>query len=169
MKRKIVWWTFTVLCASLILGLSFQSAPQSSGLSQSLAQSLLEQIPAYQALSPAEQVAVLATVHNLLRDIAHVVTFTALSFSASMLARSYAIKRWIVLVFLSCAAFAVLDESVQHFMQAGRAFEFVDLLKDWAGSLLGIGIVAVIVWKIRCGHQEGSSNGVSGTGAGQFN
>ena len=148
----------------MILGLSCQSAPQSSGLSNSLTQSVLEQVLAYQEMTPEEQAVVFAQVHKILREIAHVVTFMALGFSASMLVRSYAICRWISVVFPSCAVFAVLDESVQHFLKAGRTFQLVDLLKDWAGVLLGMTIVALIGRMIRRKHREESGNGVSGTG-----
>ena len=164
MKQKIIWWILTVSCALLILGLSCQSALQSSGLSNSLTQSVLEKVPAYQEMTPEEQAAVFSTVNDLLREIAHVVTFMALGFCASMLARSYAIRRWAAVVFPSCAMFAVLDESVQHFLKAGRTFQLVDLLKDWAGALLGIAIVAVVGRMIRCKQREESGNGVSGTG-----
>ncbi len=161
-----MWWILTVLCALLILGLSCQSALQSSGLSNSLTQSVLEQVPAYQELSPEEQAAVFAKVNKLLRELAHVVTFTALGLCASMLARSYAIRRWMVVVIPACAVFAVLDESLQHALNAGRTFQFKDLLKDWTGSLLGILIVMLIGWVTNRRTLGGQSNGVSGTGAG---
>ena len=165
MKRRIVWWALTIACAVLILTFSCQSGLQSGELSNSLTQSVLEQVLAYQKMTPAEQAVVFAKVYHLLREIAHVVTFMALGFSASMLARSYAIRRWIMVVFSSCVTFAVLDESVQHFLKAGRTFQFVDLLKDWAGALLGIVIVALIGQIIRQNYQEESSDGVSSSGA----
>lgn len=160
-----MWWILTVSCAALILGLSCQSALQSGELSNSLTQSVLEQVPAYQEMTPEEQAVVFAKVHHLLREIAHVVTFMALGVSASMLARSYAIRRWILVVFPSCAVFAVLDESVQHFLKAGRTFQLIDLFKDWAGALFGIVIVVLIGRIFRHKHQEESRNGVSSSGA----
>ena len=148
----------------MILGLSCQSAPQSAELSTSFTQSVLEWIPAYQNLTPEQQMAATATANVLMREIAHIATFTVLGFCASMLVRSYAICRWISVVFPSCAVFAVLDESVQHFLKSGRTFQLVDLLKDWAGVLLGMTIVALIGRMIRRKHREESGNGVSGTG-----
>jgi len=164
MKSRIIWWILTALCALLILGLSSQSASQSSGLSNSLTQSVLEKVPAYQELTPEKQAAVSAKANDILRESAHVVTFMALGFCASMLIRCYAVRHWAAVIFPVLAAFAVLDESVQHFLKAGRAFQLVDLLKDWAGVLLGIAIVAVIGRMIRRKHREESGNGVSGTG-----
>ncbi|MBQ9860769.1 MAG: VanZ family protein [Clostridia bacterium] len=166
MKSRIVWWILTVLCALMILGLSSQSALQSSGLSSSLTQTVLEKVPAYQDLSPEEQEVVFAQVHKLLREIAHVVTFALLGFCASMLARSYALKCWVQSVFPSCALFAVLDESLQHVLGAGRTFQFIDLLKDWAGSLLGIAVVFLMAWVTHRRTVGGGNNGVSGSGAG---
>lgn len=37
-----------------------------------------------------------------------------------------------------CAVYAVFDELHQEFFTDGRAFELVDLAKDWSGSTLGI-------------------------------
>ncbi|MBQ7037754.1 MAG: VanZ family protein [Clostridia bacterium] len=164
MKSRIVWWILTALCALLILGLSSQSASQSSGLSNSLAQSVLEKVPAYQELTPEKQAAVSAKANDILRDIAHVVTFMALGFCASMLIRCYAVRHWAAVIFPVLAAFAVLDESVQHWSNAGRAFQFIDLLKDWLGGLLGMMIVALIGWIIRQRKREESSHGVSSSG-----
>ncbi len=129
-----------------------------------MTQSVLEQVPAYQDLSPEKQVAVSATVNSILREIAHVVTFMALGFCASMLARSYAVRYWTVVVFFPLVMFAVLDESVQHWMNAGRAFQFIDLLKDWLGGLLGMMMVALIERIMRQRKRKEPNDGVSSSG-----
>ena len=166
MIKRIVWWILTILCALMILDFSSQSAAQSSELSNSLTQSVLEKFFAYQNLSPEAQAAVLEQTHILFREIAHIVTFAALGFCASMLARSYALRRWVVVVFSSCVVFAVLDECLQHVLNAGRAFQFIDLLKDWIGSLLGIAVIMLIGWVTHRRILGGQSDGVSGSGAG---
>ena len=49
--------------------------------------------------------------------------------------------------FFICAIYAVTDEIHQEFFVEGRAFELIDLAKDWSGSLLGC--IAVRLGAIR--------------------
>ena len=40
--------------------------------------------------------------------------------------------------FAVCVLYAVTDEIHQEFFVDGRAFELIDLAKDWSGSLIGV-------------------------------
>ncbi len=165
MKSRIVWWISTVCCALLILGFSCQSVSSSKRLSGTITNAVLEQDDTYQDLTQEQQVIKKDSTHKKVRSIAHVMIFTPLAFCVSMLVCSYSIRYWALVAFPSCALFAVVDESVQYLMRAGRTFQFADLIKDWTGSLLGIAIAALILWIIARMHGEETGNGISGSGA----
>lgn len=157
MIQKIIWWLLTVFCLSTIFGFSGQSAAESSQLSGSLTETLLSLIPSYNTLSVEEQTAVVAVAHEILRSVAHVATFAALGFCVYRLTRSYALRRSFFVAFPACVVVAVIDECLQRALAAGRAFEWVDLLKDWSGSLLGIGaavLVGLVIKGIQYSRKE---------------
>ncbi len=149
MIRKIIWWLLTVFCLSTIFGFSGQSAAESSQLSGSLTETLLSLIPSYNILTIEEQAAVAAVAHEVIRSVAHVATFAALGFCTYMLTRSYALRRSFLVAYPSCVIVAVADECLQRALASGRAFEWLDLLKDWSGSLLGIGVAVLIGFVIK--------------------
>lgn len=165
MVRKAIWWTLTLLCAAVILSFSCQTAEQSAGISGSLTNSLLAWIPFFKTLSAEMQQTVQQLVHTWLRAAAHVFTFAVLGFCSAMLARSYRLCRWMIVAFFGCFVFAICDETVQLVLRAGRAFEMVDLLKDWAGSFMGILLVMSGIWIRNRRKREDKSNGISCTGA----
>lgn len=144
MVRKIVWWLLTLFCLSMIFGFSSQSAADSSQVSSSLTETVLSFIPSYNKLSADGQAAVVAVAHEVIRSVAHIATFAALGFCAYMLTRSYALRRSFLVAYPSCVVVAVADECLQLVLAAGRAFEWVDLLKDWSGSLLGVGFAVLV-------------------------
>ncbi len=152
MIRKIIWWVLTVFCLSTIFGFSGQSAAESSQLSGSLTETLLSLIPSYNILSIEEQTAVVAVAHEVIRSVAHIATFAALGFCTYMLTRSYALRHSFLVAYPSCMLVAVADECLQRLLAAGRAFEWLDLLKDWSGSLLGIGIAVLVSFAIKGIH-----------------
>ena len=152
MIRKIVWWVLTVFCLSMIFGFSGQSAAESSQLSGSLTETLLSLVPSYNLLSAEEQLAVVAVAHEIIRSAAHIATFAALGFCVLMLVRSYGLRYSFLVAYPSCILVAVADESLQRALAAGRAFEWVDLLKDWSGSLLGIGVAVLVGFVIKGIH-----------------
>ncbi len=167
MKSRIVWWILTVGCAVLILGLSFQSVSSSVKVSGTITNAVLEQNTAYKEAPPVVQQIKNDELHVTLRSNAHIVLFAVLTFCASMLAKCYTRKWWLVISVPSCMVFAVLDECVQHVRKAGRAFELSDIYRDWLGVLIGIAVAVAAVIVSMIYHRkklEESSHGVSGTG-----
>ncbi len=138
---RTVLWLFTIVCAALILLLSLQPATQSSGLSTGLTATVLRWFSAYRNLPVDQQSAVLATVQVMVRELAHIGEYTVLGFFASWLARSYNRRVWRSLPFT--ALFAVADECVQEWCADGRAFQLIDLVKDWGGCLLGAAAIGL--------------------------
>ena len=169
MIRKIIWWILTVGCVATILGFSLQSVADSIHLSGTVTNIVLEQDAAYQELPPASQEVKNNQLHDKFRNGAHTLLFAALAFCASMLIKCYTKKWWLLISVPSCMAFAVLDECIQQWHNAGRAFELSDIYRDWQGVLVGIVITVAIVFVSWIYHRrmlEESSHGVSGTDAG---
>lgn len=138
---RLLWWALTIACAATITYLSLQPATVSGETSGSLTEQLLSLFSAYRALSAERQAAVLAYTDVFVRAAAHVAEYAALGTFVSALCRTYPLKRRFVWMLAPAALYALLDELVQEFLSEGRAFQFIDLVKDWTGILLGIAFV----------------------------
>ena len=168
-RQRIVWWVLTVACAGVILALSLQSVPQSMQFSGQLTDIVLEQDAEYQTLTGYRKEARNFEVHDKLRNSAHIIIFAPLAFCAGMLARTYTKKGLVPIALPACAAFAIFDEGVQHFRNAGRTFEWADIYRDWQGVLIGVAAAVLVAWILYVYHrrkQGESTYGVSGSGAG---
>lgn len=142
--RRLFWWILTVAWSGCIVYLSLQDASQSASLSTGLTKRILEWFPSYLALPETEQLAVLSHVQGLVRELAHVAEHAVLGLLTALLVHSYRPRRFVAVAFGATAVFAVADECVQEFLSVGRAFQVVDLLKDWLGLLLGIGCIWLV-------------------------
>lgn len=140
---RVLWWALTLAWCGCIVYLSLQDAPQSAALSSGLTKRILEWFSSYRALSVSQQAVVLLKVQDLVRELAHVAEYTVLGALTTLLARSYRVRSWLV-VWGATAAFAVMDECLQEFATVGRAFQVIDLIKDWLGAFLGIGCVWLV-------------------------
>ena len=141
---RVVLWVLTITCAIVILGLSLQTRTESAALSTGLTASLLNMFPSYRDLDPTAQNEILENMHFLIRELAHIVEFTVLSFFASLLAHSYHGNGFWLWSIPATVLFAVVDECVQQWCTVMRSFQVIDLIKDWMGCLVG----AAIVWGI---------------------
>ena len=143
MKKKTVYraflWGLTVGIAGMIFWLSHQTAEQSSALSGGVTEGLLSSLFAFLKLNEVQQ----AVWHAGVRAAAHVATFWLLGISTSLLTRSYALRRWVLITVLSCGGYALFDECHQQWFAAGRTFQIEDIAKDSIGVLLGIAVVAL--------------------------
>lgn len=72
------------------------------------------------------------------RSFAHFFLFLTLGFLLYFTLREFNIKMSFLFAFAICFVYAIFDESYQKLLNQGRAFEAVDLIKDWSGSALGI-------------------------------
>ena len=144
---RTVLWLLTVVCAAAILSLSLQPASGSSALSSGLTHRVLCWFSAYRGLPFDEQARLLGQVQMLVREAAHIAEFMLLSTLASSLAVSYVGRRFWRYSLAATVVFALLDESVQGLFADGRAFQFIDLAKDWLGCALGAVAVGLYVRK----------------------
>ncbi|MBQ6830182.1 MAG: VanZ family protein [Clostridia bacterium] len=155
-KTKTLWrvmlWVLTLAWGGTILGMSLQSGPQSTALSSGFTAWFLHLFKAYNALPEAQQLQVLAQAQAVVRELAHVAEYTLFGFFVSSLWRSYRTCRFSLWSFLSAAVFAVVDECLQEFVSVGRAFQVIDLAKDWLGIAFGIGCTWAVCLVIKRIH-----------------
>ena len=140
--RTALWyrtllWVLSALVMGGILYFSLQNGTQSGALSSSLSHLLLSLFSFYQKLPVLEQESLCLTVSAALRAIGHVAEFTVLGSVLSLLCHSYMPHRFWAISLTAGGIFAVVDECVQRFCTIGRAMEFIDLVKDWCGVILG--------------------------------
>lgn len=141
MIKKIIFWSITLFFAAVIFFFSAQNGAESGGLSGGITKWLLELFPSYKMLGSSGQTQVYDLVQELLRSGAHWFIFLCLGMSAALLAKCYPLRRPFFFAMLGCVLYAVFDELHQGLFSPGRACEFVDLLKDWTGSGMGIAMI----------------------------
>lgn len=132
--KKIIFPILVLLITSGIFFLSLQDASTSNALSSFITQKLL-------ALFSFFDSSRLPLSNHLIREVAHIVEFFLLSFGLmGILYRFHLRLRTCThLTILYTSIIALIDESIQFYYSPGRAFEFIDLLKDCLGMSLAIG------------------------------
>lgn len=151
MAKTIFLWLCTLFFVGLIFFFSAQQGTESAALSGSVTEAVLETIPSFTKLPPENKKTVLQAAQEIFRSMAHFSLFLALGFFVSQLLRCYPLQHPYIFAIIICVIYAVTDELHQELFSSGRAFQLVDLLKDWSGSFLGIGIVA---WWQKIGNKK---------------
>ncbi len=147
--KKALLWTMTSVCFVSIFLLSSQPADSSNSLSRSLVEKSSQ---AAGQLAPSASKTPLAKrvfTNKFFRDAAHVVLFSLLALFIILSLRAQKIRLPFVISGAVCVLYAIVDETYQSRFVDGRSFEFVDLIKDWAGSLTVIAIFSVTVYMLK--------------------
>ncbi len=149
-KGKIIYLVFSWLLVLVILGfifnLSAQDAEESKELSDSLVSKIFQWLQVY-------------IDGELIRKFAHMLEFTALSFSLyNGILATWEIKKAPLISLMLTTICAVGDEIHQIFVP-GRAFQLSDILVDSIGAVIGI-VAYLIMYKIYLRLKErGNKNG----------
>lgn len=146
MKKRFLT-VLVLLWMGLIFWFSAQPSDDSEDMSLEagkLAGQIL--IPEYEEWSQARQLAFAKKIDLPVRKLAHGLEYAVLGLFLTAMYRSYGLdgRRWILISFLSAAAYASTDEFHQLFVP-GRAGKVTDVLIDSAGALIGV----CVVWMIR--------------------
>jgi VanZ family protein len=147
---KIVYlffsWTLVLVVLGFIFNLSAQNAEDSKELSDSIVSKILQWIEVY-------------IDGELLRKIAHMLEFTALSFSLyNAIFVTCELKKLHLISLILTVMCAIGDEIHQIFVP-GRAFQLSDILIDSTGAIIGI-VAYLIMYKIYLIIKErGNKNG----------
>lgn len=132
MKQKI-GLLFILIITLGIFSLSLQDAPTSTELSQGIADKLM-------TTPIANHVPSGYTMNNFIRDLAHMGEFFFLSFCTMLILCLVGcpLSRCVNLTLLYVVFVSFTDELIQYFFSPGRAFEWIDLAKDWTGMFLAM-------------------------------
>ncbi len=142
----ILSWVLVLAILGFIFGLSAQDAEESKELSDSLVSRIFQWLQLY-------------IDGELIRKIAHMLEFTALSFSLyNGIFATWELKKSPLISLLITVICAIGDEIHQIFVP-GRAFQFSDILIDSTGAIIGV-VVYFIMLKIYLNIKErGNKNG----------
>lgn len=139
-KQKIISWAAVIFWMSIIFFLSHQPGSQSSELSLTFVEPLIE---AVEKISPEAGVYI-EEFHTYVRKSAHFIAYLILGILSVNALKASGVQRFrkIFIAFVICLLFAASDEFHQLFID-GRSGEMRDVLIDSAGALVGIGIYSV--------------------------
>lgn len=130
-----------VLCMILIFSLSAHTAAESSKVSGGLIKTIAEILsPGFDQKTSAEQQTTIEQWQFFVRKCAHFTIYALLGVLCLLPASVYIRGRSAVFLSLGIAwLYAVTDEIHQYFVP-GRSCEIRDILIDWAGAALGVGL-----------------------------
>lgn len=140
--KKIIFYIFLLLVTAITLTIFFfslQDAPTSNALSTQITSRIMPIIKTLlidiKALSflPLDP-------HTLLRELAHITEFFILAFCMILTLHFTRLtsRQCAYLTLLYTVLISILDELIQRYFSSGRAFQFIDLAKDWLGMSLAI-------------------------------
>lgn len=153
-KKHIIWrvlpWAAVVLWMAVIFLFSTQTGEQSGDLSGGLTERLAAVLtPGWETLSAAEQAKRLDIWHLLIRKAAHVTEFAILGgLLMNAWTRQHRCAGWRQAALAAgCGLlWAASDELHQAFVP-GRGPAVTDVLIDFGGVLLGVGLIWAILYK----------------------
>ncbi len=141
MGKKICSILLLCLWMGLIFQLSAQPAKESSALSSSVKQKVIEVIKKVFPDFDAEQETapdISAALTTIVRKTAHFCLYLILGILALWTAKCFELKRYpCLLAFLFCVLYAISDEVHQVFV-LGRAGRVSDVCIDSAGASIGV-------------------------------
>lgn len=150
LNKKYFYVFLTVLWIGFIFSLSLQTAEVSSATSSKVGRTIIENSPS----KISEKIDVMPTFkwrqfHNRLRTCAHFTEYFVLGILVYLTIKQTMVVHKVGIATVFCMIVAVSDETVQWFVD-GRATELSDMLVDSCGSLIGIGVIYIIVSRIMC-------------------
>lgn len=129
--------TLILVWMGVIFYFSSQTAIQSNGLSMGITEKVIDK-----AGSLATDAVGIMKLDEVIRSLAHGGIFFVLGLLVGFACRRIGRWGWLMAIGI-CVLYSICDEAHQIFVP-GRGYEFVDLMKDWVGSGLGIGAVWVV-------------------------
>ena len=148
MVKKIILWFAVIGMSAVIFGFSSGTGEQSSGMSEKIAESIVENIEEIIEIDINERASLFETIHLIVRKGAHFSEFAILGILSFMLAGSYgfSVNVCTVSALLYCLIFAACDEIHQLFVD-GRAGRITDVFIDFAGSFVGVVLCRLLCCK----------------------
>lgn len=142
----VLSWLLVLVILGFIFSLSAQDAEESKELSDSLVNRIFQWIELY-------------IDGELIRKFAHMLEFTALSFSLyNAILTTFELKK-AHLISLALTVICAVGDEIHQFFVPGRAFQLSDILIDSIGAIIGV-VAYLIMYKIYLIIKErGNRNG----------
>lgn len=153
--KKYLYSFISLLWIGVIFSFSLQNAEVSSATSKKVGQVIIESsLPVVSKKFDAMSTSELRQFYRILREYAHFIEFFILGVLIYLTLREYAMVHKVGKGIAMCLMVAVLDETLQVFVE-GRARELSDMMLDAYGSILGVAIIYVITnINIRIGSEK---------------
>ena len=167
-KRKIcavILWIMLLFWMAFIFSMSSQEASKSSKSSGEVIETILKIVkPDYESLTATEKYDLIDSLQFIVRKIAHFTGYTIIGIlSYWALFSTFSLKgdnnrtyKIIIFALLIGLLYSVSDE-IHQFFVPGRSCELRDVIIDFSGVTLGVGLsfaVLVIVRKIRSKNEK---------------
>ena len=145
MRKRKVLWIITIFWAVAIFCFSAQPAEDSSKLSNSITQKIIDGVSELQFDKSDKQEMMDTAVKVIVRKTAHFFLYFILGILVLALVRNYPVKTGyaILIALLICLLYAATDEFHQRFVQ-GRSCELRDMGIDGLGACLGFAMTYII-------------------------
>lgn len=141
MKKLFIWLLpFLITCGIFIL--SLQDAPTSNTFTRTITEY-------FTTLFPSLPIYSISNFNHLLREVGHVLEYLLLSFCMlwAFYKMRFSFVKNVLFTLFSVVIISLIDEIVQELYSPGRAFQFIDLAKDWLGMLVAILIFYIFTQK----------------------
>ena len=129
--KRIVCWLLMAVCLTGIFLLSSQPGEVSNNLSTGIIEKGTQIAPGVQEKPNIRW----WRVNAYFRGIAHIVVFSLLALFLTLALTTQNIRHPYLTAAVFCILYAGFDELYQGYWIIGRGMEFMDILRDWCGSL----------------------------------
>lgn len=144
--KKYIPYTLSLFFIFTIFFLSLQDAPTSNALSTSLTTRIWELCHTLAPSLAQKLPASIGGFNHLIRELAHILEYFLLSICLLFtFGLNYRTKLTLWYTSVAILWIALIDETIQYLCSSGRAFQLVDLFKDWLG--LGLAILLYVLFQ----------------------
>lgn len=153
MLKKGFLWFMVLFLSYQIFSFSGAVAAESDSTSKKITTAVVHVIKQIIPIPEQEERALFDICHVVVRKTAHFSEYLLLAASVLALARSYLLKmRYAVLISAGYSLLYAIGDEVHQLFVDGRSGQFTDVLIDFAGALVGVGIYCAV--KFLCDRRK---------------
>lgn len=149
---------FTIIWFVFMLFLSHENGDESGKITGNIAEKIGQATIETENMPWYEKEAAFNNINLTIRSLAHVVVFCVFSILVVLTVRAWKKRQLYAIFFL--AFWSVGDEFLKYFTD-GRHCDFVDILKNLIGVLIGNGIIFILIFIKNKIKRRGISNGTN--------
>lgn len=148
--KKYFYIIITLLVICFIFSFSLHDAQASSAMSDKVGEIILKHFSIVAENVSWDEV---SNFNQTIRKWAHFVEFFGLGVLVYLLVRQTSIRQKVLASLAFCMLIGVMDELIQNFMD-GRTSQFMDVLIDSCGGLVGIIIAKCMSHRGKCNSRS---------------